>query len=305
MQAIVQESFNGIEDLKIRTFDTPKVNPFSALIETKFTPVLPYDWMTEDGSLKSIRPVKLPITVGYSFSGTVKSVGAMAKRSLVGKNVIGFSPSGTSKQFNNIIVTPFLFPLPENVSLEAGATIIGGADAALNAVNASNVTKADTVLVTGASGGVGTYIIQFLKLQGIRTIVLGNPSNKDFLKEVGADEFIDYTQSVAEQLTKYPEINKVIDTVGSTQLLAPISNQFNQLKIVSLSLPRFMPSRPEQSFKFTQGALTPGKYKMILNLLDEGKLTAYIQDVYQYQDVIKAQQTSKTSHSSGRILLKY
>ncbi|MQS53038.1 zinc-binding dehydrogenase [Companilactobacillus mishanensis] len=305
MQAIIQESFNGIEDLKIKSINEPRVGPLSALIETKYTPVLPYDWRTETGELRNIRPVNLPITIGYSFSGVVKETGIMARKNLIGRKVIGVSQSGTSQQLNNILVSPFLFTLPDDVSLAEGATIIGGADAALSAVRKIHAESGDTVLITGSSGGVGTYMIQFLKMRNVHVIALGHPKNKDFLLNVGADEFIDYTSNLVNQLQAHPEIHKVLDTVGRPELLSTISQNLNELQIVSLSLPNFRVPKSNQSFSFTQGPIMPSDYKKVIQQLSNNELHAYIQEIFDFKDVIKAQNISKNSHSSGRILLKY
>ncbi|AKP67562.1 hypothetical protein [Companilactobacillus ginsenosidimutans] len=305
MQAILQESFNGIEDLKIRNVVEPKISPFTALVETKFTPVLPYDWRTELGELQAIRPVKLPFTIGYSFSGIVRGTGALASKSLIGKNVIGVSQSGTSQQFNRVLVSPILFTLPDNVSLAEGATIFGGADAALSAVRKIHAGSGDTVLITGASGGVGTYMIQFLKMRNVKVIALGHPQNKNFLLGIGADDFIDYTSDIDRHLQDHPEINKVLDTAGRPELLSTISQNLNNLQIISLSLPNFRTAKINQSFSFTQGPIMPSDYKKIIAQLANNELHAYIQEVFNFRDVIAAQNKSKNSHSSGRILLQY
>ncbi|MQS89802.1 zinc-binding dehydrogenase [Companilactobacillus mishanensis] len=305
MQTIIQETFNGIDDLKIKNINEPKVGPFSALVETKYTPVLPYDWRTETGELRNIRPVKLPITIGYSLSGIVKDTGIMVGNKLIGRKVIGVSQSGTSQQINNVFISPFLFTLPDNVSSFEGATIIGGADAALSAVRKIHAESGDTILITGASGGVGTYMIQFLKMRNVHVIALGHPQNNDFLLKVGADEFIDYTANLVNQLQAHPEINKVLDTVGRPELLSTVSQNLNNLQIISLSLTNFSTAKSNQSFSFTQGPIMPNDYKKFIQQLSNNELHAYIQEIFDFKDVIKAQNESKNSHSSGRILLKY
>lgn len=71
MKQIIQTNYSGIDGLKIVDKPKPAVSPLSALVQVKYTPVLPYDWMTEEGKLKQMRPVKLPLTVGYAFAGVV------------------------------------------------------------------------------------------------------------------------------------------------------------------------------------------------------------------------------------------
>lgn len=112
MKQIIQTNYSGIDGLKIVDKPKPAVSPLSALVQVKYTPVLPYDWMTEEGKLKQMRPVKLPLTVGYAFAGVVQAVGLLRDRHLVGQNVIGVQPSGANQTYLDSRLPPFLFPVP-------------------------------------------------------------------------------------------------------------------------------------------------------------------------------------------------
>ncbi|WP_243674255.1 hypothetical protein [Lentilactobacillus kisonensis] len=89
MKAIIQENYDGIHGLVIRDIPDPAKGPLSAIIETKYTPVLPYDILTEEGKLKGMRPTKLPMVIGYGFGGRVKEVGGLRNSRLIGQKVIG------------------------------------------------------------------------------------------------------------------------------------------------------------------------------------------------------------------------
>lgn len=301
MQAIIQDSFNGISDLKIKEVSDPKASPLSAIIETKYTPVLPYDWRTESGELKNIRPVKLPIVIGYGFAGIVDNVGSLRNKSLIGKKVIGASLSGSASTIVDSRIPPILFPVPDNVELSDAATIIGGADTALGIIKKTNINSEDVVLITGASGGIGTYLIQLLKLRGVKVIAVGHSSNVEFLKMTGADVVIDYTGDVNEQLLDNLDITQVIDTAGNVRILDEVSSVFTDLPIISIAMNYFNSNK----FSFIQPNILPKDYMKLLNMLSVGELHAYIQEVFDFRDVVEAQTLSKDSHSQGRILLKW
>ncbi|BDZ30829.1 zinc-binding dehydrogenase [Lactiplantibacillus sp. WILCCON 0030] len=305
MKTIQQVSYQGSQDLRIQSVKEPTLTPLSAIVRTKFTPVLPYDWLTEEGKLQQIRPVQLPITIGYGFAGIVERVGLLRDKNLIGKRVIGTNPAGANSELINSMLPPLLFEVPANVSLAAAATIIGGADAAYYAVRKINATSHDTVLITGASGGVGVYLIQFLKRIGATVIALGHSTNRDFLSQLGADYVINYENDLSIQLKELPTVNKVIDTVGSLTLLNQITTHFNELQLLSLSRPHYSPARPTQKFYFGQGNIGLNDYKRILTLLETKQLISVIQQVFDYQAVIQAQLASKNQHSHGRILLSY
>lgn len=301
MQAIIQDKFNGISDLKIKVVSDPKSGPLSAIIKTKYTPVLPYDWRTESGELKNIRPVKLPIVIGYGFAGIVDNVGSLRNKSLIGKKVIGASLSGSASTIVDSRIPPILFPVPDNVELSDAATIIGGADTALGIIKKANINSEDVVLITGASGGIGTYLIQLLKLRGVKVIAVGHSSNVEFLKMIGADVVIDYTGDVNEQLLVSLDITQVIDTAGNVRILDEISSVFPDLPIISIAMNYFNSNK----FSFIQPNILPKDYMKLLNMLSVGELHAYIQEVFNFRDVVEAQTLSKDSHSQGRILLKW
>lgn len=297
MQAIIQDTYDGIEGLKVKEISDPKVSPLSALIETKFTPVLPYDWRTENGELKSIRPVKLPIVIGYGFGGIIKDVGSLRSNNLIGQKVIGATMSGSNSTFVDSRIPPLLFKVPESVDLSAATTIIGGADTALGIINKLNINNPDKVLITGASVGIGTYLIQLLKLRNVQVVAIGHTENMDFLKNVGADVSIDYTTNISELLLQNKDITKVIDTAGSVELLNVISRMLSNAKIVSIAT--------NLIGQFIQPNIFPKDYEKLLDMLKNKELHSYIQNIYDYKDVRLAQTTAKNNHSKGRTLLKY
>ncbi|WP_125980820.1 quinone oxidoreductase family protein [Loigolactobacillus iwatensis] len=305
MKRIIQRDFNGVDNLQIEVGNINKLTPLSVLVKNKYTPVLPYDWMTEYGLLKDIRPVKLPMVIGYAFGGIVEKVGLLRDKNLIGKKVIGAQPTGAAAEMINSQLPPLIFEVPDNVPLSAAVTLIGGADAALHAIDSVNVTSKDTVLVTGASGGVGTYLIQLLKLAGAQVIALASPGNLDFVKSVGADIVLNYQEELAAQLKATVAPTKIIDTVGSAALLQLITDIYDNLNIFSLSLSSFNPPKAQQTFKFSNGTIGIGGYKKLLKLLAAGEITAYIQHQYEFTDVKKAHLASKNGPAHGRILLKF
>lgn len=297
MQAIIQDSFNGIEDLKIKEIADPKISPLSVLVETKYTPVLPYDWRTESGELQNIRPLRLPIIIGYGFGGIVKNVGSLRNIKLIGQKVIGASMSGSNSALIDSKIPPLLFKVPDKVDLSKATTIIGGADTALGIINKLQVKANEKILITGASGGIGTYLIQLLKLKNVQVVALGHSSNLEFLKKVGADQVIDYSSNVLKQLLNHKDITKIVDTAGNINLLKIISEVLPDGRIVSIATDKFG--------QFIHPHIFPKDYENLLNMLSSGQLQAYIQNIFNFRDVRTAQALSKNHHSQGRILLSY
>lgn len=305
MKAIIQTDYTGISGLQIVERPAPKLTPMTALIQTKYTPVLPYGFLTEEGKLKNIRPVNLPITVGYGFTGIVTAVGSLRSPSLVGQAVLGASPSGAAQEIIANNIPPILFNTPDNVDLDEAATIIGGADAALMATNGLKVNANDTVLVTGASGGVGTYLIQLLKLRGAHIIAMTSPGNIGFVRQLGADEIVDYTAPLEPQLSNTSQPTKIVATVGSTNLLTELPSQLGSYEMLSLSTQWFPHEKSGQSFRFSNNTIGLHGYKLLLKMLSDGTLKAHVKATYLFDQVATAQNKIKQGHIQGRTLLKF
>jgi len=305
MQAIVQDSYNGIDALTLATKPTPKLlNPLAVRVETRYTPVMPYDVLTETGQLKQRHPVRLPIVVGYGFGGIVREVGHLRNARLRNQPVIGIQLAGSHQEQLLSALPPLLFPVPQGVSLADATTVIGGADAAYFALKRSQLTAEKTVLITGATGSVGTYLVQLARLAGCHVIAVGHSSRHALLTDLGAEQVVDYDRPLAEQLPT-TSVDQLIDLAGNAALLDQLSAVLGPVNILSLALPHYQPPFPQQTFTFTSGAIMPGDYRWLLDQLATGTLTAVIQERLPFTTVKAAQHHLMTAHSAGRILLTY
>lgn len=304
IQAIRQRSYQGIDELQLTTQPMPKLNPLAIRIETRYTPVMPYDVLTETGRLQQHRPVKLPMVIGYGFGGMVRAVGRLRQSQLLNQPVIGIQPSGSHQEQLISTIPPLLFRVPQGVSLAAATTLVGGGDAAYFAFKKSQLQPGDTVLVTGASGSVGTYFIQLAHLFGIHTIAVGHTSRHGLLTQLGADQVIDYDRLLINQSHSLKTVTQVIDLAGATTLLDQLTPHLGPVHIWSLALPHYQP-RPQQTFTFISGAIMPNDYQWLLRQLAQQKLTAVIQEQLPFTAVKTAQHHLLDHHSAGRILLTY
>ncbi|WP_203641194.1 zinc-binding dehydrogenase [Levilactobacillus andaensis] len=306
MQAIVQTSYHGIDALEVDSRPLPKLhNPLAVRVETRYTPVMPYDVLTETGQLKQLRPVKFPIVVGYGFGGIVREVGRLRSRQLLNQPVIGVQLAGSHQEQILSTLPPLLFPVPQGVSLAAATTIIGGADAAYLALKKSHLKAGKTVLITGATGSVGTYLVQLARLAGCHVIAVGHSSRHALLSSLGANQVLDYDRSLADQLKSAPIVDQIIDLAGQAALLDQLTMLLGPVNILSLALPHYRPQHPQQAFTFVSGAITPDDYRYLLKQLAKRKLTAVIQEELPFTAVRTAHHHLVDGHAAGRILLTY
>ena len=304
MQAIMQASYQGIDALKLITQSVASLNPMAVRVETRYTPVMPYDILTETGQLQRLRPVKLPRVVGYGFGGIVREVGRLRPSRLLNQPVIGIHLSGSHQEQILSMLPPFLFTVPAGVSLAAATTLIGGADAAYFALKRSHLQPKETVLVTGANGSVGTYLLQLLHLFGYHSLAVGHTSRHDLLTTLGAEQIVDYDRPLVQQKVNLTAVSHVIDLAGSPALLDRLTAKLGPVRILSLALQDYRP-HPHQTFAFASGAITPGDYRWLLDQLAEQKIRAIIQERLPFTAVKTAQHHLLDHHAAGRILLTY
>ncbi|MFC6261278.1 zinc-binding dehydrogenase [Levilactobacillus fujinensis] len=306
MQTIIQTSYRGIDALTLESRPTPKsLNPLAVRVETRYTPVMPYDILTETGQLKQRRPVKLPIVVGYGFGGIVREVGRLRSSQFLNRPVIGIQLTGSHQEQVLSTLPPLLFPVPTGVTLAAATTLVGGADAAYFALKKTQLRVGGTVLITGATGSVGTYLVQLARLAGTHVIAVGHSSRHDLLTDLGADQVVDYDRPLAGQINDSTIVNQIIDLAGNPTLLDQLTALLGAVNIFSLALPQYQSQHPQQVFTFASGAITPGDYRWLLKQLAEGQLTAVIQKEFPFTAVKVAQHQLVDGHAAGRILLTY
>ena len=205
MTAVVQDVYGPGEVLELRTVDTPEVSAGDVLIRVRAASVNPGDWAIMNGlpliarpfPLYGLRRPKHPVR-GSDVAGEVLAVGADVSRFAVGDEVFGWARGA----FATIAVADegLLARKPANLSFEQAAAVPMSGTVALQALrDHGHVHAGDSVLVNGASGGVGSFAVQIAKSHGAVVTGVCSTGNMDFVRSLGADRVIDYT---AEDFTR-------------------------------------------------------------------------------------------------------
>jgi NADPH:quinone reductase-like Zn-dependent oxidoreductase len=178
-------------------------------------------------------PHELPTVIGRDFSGVVEAVGTARTDVVPGDEVLGFIKSapplhlGTWAEAVSGGDTLVLARKPPGIDWVAAAAIPLAASTALDAVDAVDPKPGDTVLVMGATGGVGAFAIQFAAQRGARVIATAKPGEDDaFVRTLGATDTIDYTQSGLGDTVRrlVPEgLAGLIDGVSRAEAFMPLA----------------------------------------------------------------------------------
>jgi NADPH:quinone reductase-like Zn-dependent oxidoreductase len=220
MRAIVQDRYGAPEEvLQLGAIPKPTVGDEEVLVRVRAAVVSGTDWHLLRGLpyvarlVTGLRKPKNRVP-GLELAGTVEAVGKHVSSLTAGDEVFGWCDGS----FAEYAVVPEgqLLPKPANLSLEEAAAVPIAAFTALQGVRLARIRPGQKVLITGASGGVGTYAVQIAKLHGAEVTGVCSTAKMDLVRSLGADHVIDYTkQHFTESGERY---DALIDLYGNPSL---------------------------------------------------------------------------------------
>lgn len=317
MKAIRIHAFGGPEQMQLDEVPCPVPAAGEILVKVYATSVNPADYIIRQGGNDILRPyLKLPLGLGLDAAGVVEEVGSDVKDFKKGDRVYGvpnFPGDGSYAEYIAAMASRFAL-MPRNISfIEAGALPSCALTAWSGVVDQGKVQRGQHVLIHGAAGGVGSLAVQFAKAMGAYVIGTASPHNFDFLKELGADEAIDYNKQ------QFEDLHGKIDVVFNA---SPVRDHTTRLKsadvlkeggifvCTQLDRPFTEELRAALASKNATGALVGEGLAYASNLsgttqlIEAGKVKAVISKVYPLHEVAEAHRESETKHVRGKIVLK-
>lgn len=328
MKAIRLHEFGGPEVLRYEDTPMPEVKPGELLVRVHAIGVNPPDWYLREG-YKMLPPdwrppVPLPVIPGSDVSGVVEAVATDVRDFSVGDEVFGmirFPSFGESAAYAEYVAAPASHLARKPVGIDH----VHAAGAPMSALTAwqflielghtePNPFQPDmhrpvplndkTVLINGAAGGVGHFAVQLAKWQGARVIAVATGAHQSFLRELGADQFIDYTKSRPEEIAR--DVDLVLDTVGG-----PNTGRFlRTLKRGGALFPVFLGfSEAEEAAKLgvtvsmTQVRSNGPQLAGLRRLLDAGTVRVAVDSTFPLADARRAHERAARGHIQGKIVL--
>lgn len=305
MKAVVLKEYGNVDVLSYEEVEKPSPNADDILVKVNNIGVNPIEWKVRNG-LGEMFGLKLPLILGTEISGTVEKVGADVKTFKVGDEIFGNVNMMRGGGYAEYVIAKEseIAHKPKNVDFVNAAAIAVGALTSWKAIfTTGNLKNGQKVLIHGAAGGVGSMGVQLAKAKGAYVYATGSGKNADFIKELGADEFIDYTTAKFEDVAK--EVDVVLDTVGGdTQ-----TRSFEVLKkggfLVSLVAPPSTELAEKFGVKATMIQSGPNGQLLeeIAKLVEEGKVKAHIETVLPLSEIKKAHELSESGRTRGKIVL--
>ena len=199
MKAVFYNSYGGPELLQVGNLPEPVPGPDQLLIQVKSVSINPADDKILNGNLKIPASHVFPMIPCSDFAGIVKETGSNIKEFTPCDKVYGFVSTvlgkpGALAEF--VLATPSqVRKLPEGMAFEEAATLPGASLTALNSLRKGGNLEGKSVLVNGATGGVGHFAVQIAHAAGARVTAICSTPNIELARKFGADQVIDYTKT--------------------------------------------------------------------------------------------------------------
>lgn len=196
MRAIVVRKFGATPELV--DMPVPEPGPGAVRVQIEAAGVNPFDAKMADGILDGKMPHDFPMILGVDGAGTVAAVGPGVSRFAVGDRVVGkfLTPPAGHGAFAEFAVAPensVLVPIPDCVPTATAAAVPTAGVTAQDLVDATEIEPDQTVLVVGATGGVGSFLVQLANMAGAQVIATARAAVADQMTRLGAAQTVDYT----------------------------------------------------------------------------------------------------------------
>lgn len=306
MRAVRIHNYGSAEQLELESIEVPKPSAGEVLIKVHAAGINPVDWKIREGYLAEIIPHTLPLTLGWDFAGEIAAVGESVEKWHVGDAVYAcpdLSKNGAYAEYIAVSADE-IAAKPKTLNWQKSAAVPLVTLAAWQALNdIGRMEQGDRVLIHAGAGGVGIAAIQLAKQAGATVYTTASTRNIEFLKRLGADEVIDYTQ---QDFSKLTDLDIVFDTMGGEVLEKSWATLKEGGYLISIAeIPNeeiAAKHKVNASFCFVQA--NAGQLSEISNLIDSGNITVEVDNVFQLNEITKAHEKSESGHTRGKIVIQ-
>ena len=310
MKAIVYDRYGSADELYLTDLPKPTPGRKEVLVHTRAISMNPRDVVFRKGGLKPLTGFKFPKLTGSDVSGIVEAVGPGVTRFKPGDAVFGYTQDlvrAVSAEYVNL-PEKYLARKPESISHSQAACLGCAYLTAMQGLRDKADLKAgQKVLVYGASGGVGTAVIQLGKHMGAEITAVSNSRNRDHCLQLGADEFIAYDQEdVFAMGRKYDVFYQVYSDRGlyyqQAKRILPRHGTFITLIPNPLFEFRRIMARPR--FEYIMVKTRPQELEELAHLTAQGILSPYISKQLRLEEMAEAHRLVQKGHTLGKIVVR-
>ena len=307
MKAVRLHEYGGPEVLKYEDAPMPEPAAGEVLVKVHAAGVNPVDWKVRAGYLKGFLNYPLPLIPGWDLSGVVESVGAGVTPWKKGDEVYSrpdISRNGAYAEYIAVRATEVARKPKTLDHVKASAIPLAALTAWQALFDAGGLQPGQRVLIHAAAGGVGTFAVQLAHWKGAHVIGTASEKNHAFLKDLGANETIDYGKVRFEDVVR--DVDLVLDAMaGETRDRSWKVIKKGGILVTILG----QPSAEDAAKHGVRAAgvfVQPNQAELdqISGLVDSGKVKPIIEAVLPLKDARRAHEMNQTLHTRGKIVLQ-
>lgn len=313
MKAVFFSEFGGIEVLRSGEVADPHPGAGEVRICIRTAGVNPVDFKIRKGLLQGRLPHEMPIIPGWDAAGVIDEVGEGVTACKAGDEVFAYcrKPVIQFGCYAEYVVVPadFVAAKPKNASFSQAASIpLAALTAWQSLYDAAELKAGQTVLIHAGAGGVGGFAIQLAKLRGAHVITTASAANHAYVRELGADEVIDYHSMDFREAVKavHPDgVDAVYDTLGgevqvkSADVIKPGGIMVSILAYVD------EPAIQAKGIQTRYVFVSPNSSQLreLATLFDAGKFTTRIAAEFSLAEAAEAHRRIESGHTAGKLVL--
>ncbi|MFE0417234.1 NADP-dependent oxidoreductase [Streptomyces tendae] len=312
MRAVILKEFGGQEVLTAAEVERPEPLPTEVLVRVHAAGVNPVDWKTRQGQgMAGLQ--SLPLIVGWDVSGVVEEVGFGVTTLKPGDEVYGMPwfPRAANG-YAEYVTAPARQWARKPASLDhvhAAAVPLAALTAWQIVVDTADVRTGQSVLITAAAGGVGHFAVQFARHRGAHVIATASAARHAWLKELGAEETIDYTTTRFEEAAA--DVDVVIDLVGdgrdqtSTRSLKTLRRGGLLVAVPGGVSPELAAAAETAGMRVVPFLVEPDGPALtaIASLIDDGEVTVEVEETFPLEQAAAAHARGEAGRTRGKLVL--
>ncbi|MEU2026775.1 NADP-dependent oxidoreductase [Streptomyces sp. NPDC016469] len=292
MKKVSFAEFGGPDVLRLIDAEEPHAGPGRIRIAVRAAGVNPVDWRVREGQVLGAHPTVLPAGVGLDAAGVVDEIGEGVEGVAIGDRVFG-EGADTYAEF---AVLSAWARMPEGLTFEEAAGYPSVVETALRVIGQVGVRPGETLLVSGAAGGVGSAVLQIARDRGIKVIGTAGAANQDYVRGLGALATT-YGEGWAERVRRLGRVDAALDLAGAgviPELVALTGDPHKVITIADLGAPEF-----GVRFSGVAGSV-PDALAEAVDLIERGRLHIPVEKSYTLAEAAQAHADSRAGHTRGR-----
>ncbi|GHW78674.1 alcohol dehydrogenase [Vibrio cholerae] len=304
MKAIRIHQYGGQQTLLTEQVAIPQIGKNDVLIAVKYSGINPVDWKVREGWLASENLHQLPLILGWDLSGVVVQIGKQVSQFQVGDEVFAFgdlTKDGAYAQYIRVD-TSLVAKKPRTLNFAQAAAVPLTSLTAWQAITQlAEIKPEQSILIHGASGGVGSFAVQFAMHLGAYVTAVASVGNHSYLKSLGVEQIVDYrSPNYLQALGQFDYVFDVVDNdaLGIYDTVKPSGKYISTLK--THQIPAHYTFAHERVMVMPSGE----QLSHISTLIDNGEIRLPNIQELPFEQVAQAHALSETEHVQGKIVLE-